>query len=294
MGVTSCGYAQAVYVVSQKFSKAFAWGVIKPAGTATCAKPTEACRHNRCQPKLDLHCRHSPALTGSTDSSLSATVDAAVRDAAVRPTANSYRKLQCPVFTQPNTLFGDRTQLNAFGSDRVNPWLRPDIAALLQSSQDGPTNNSAAQLTPSRSASADTAQSFKTTAAVGVIALLGAIALVFASTSAGRDFGWTAFQTINGVKRTLKRVLAEDESTPEELQWIACICTYLKKASKKRLLASLLGEALDMTPKKQQEKVSRMLRVQEAEGIGIPSKRARIIVKLSVTGTCVTLCITVS
>lgn len=261
----------------------------------TCAKPTEACRHNHCnQPKLDLHCRHSPALTGGTISSLSATVDAAVRDAAVRPTANSYRKLQGPVFTQPNTFFGDRKQLNTFSSDRVNPWLRPDIAALLQSSQDGPTNNSAAQRTPSRSASADTAQSFKTTAAVGVIALLGAIALVFVSTSAGRDFGWTAFQTINDVNRTLKRVLAEDESTPEELQWIACICTYLKKATKKSLLASWFGEALDMTPKKQQEKVSCMLCVQEAEGIGNPSKRARIIVKLSVTGTSVTLCITVS
>ena len=234
-------------------------------------------------------------MTGGTNCSFSATVNAAVRDAAVRPTVNSYRTLQCPVFTQPNTVFGDRKQLNTFSSDRVNPWLRPDIAALLQSSQDGPTNNSAAQLTPSRSASGDTAQSFTTTAAVGVIALLGAIALVFVSTSAGRDFGWTAFQTINDVKRTLKRVLAEDESTPEELQWIACVCTNLKKASKKCLL-SLIGEALDMTPKKQQEKVSCMLYVQEAdlvlEGIGDPSPR--IIVKLSVTGTSVTLCITVS
>lgn len=281
--------------VSQKYEKILAWSVIKPAGVATFAKATEACRHNHAQqPKLDLHCRHNPASTGGTNSFLSATVDAAVRDAAVRPTANSYRKFQGPVFTQPSTVFGDHKQLNTFSSDRVNPWLRPDIAALLQSSQDGTTNNSAAQLTPSRSASADTAQSFKATATVGVIALLGAIALVFVATSAGSDFGWTAFQTINDVKRTLKKVLAEDESNPEELQCITCICTYLKKATKKRLLAFLFGEALHMTPKKQQEKVSCMLSVQEAEGIGNASKRAHIVVKLSVTGISVALSITVS
>jgi len=243
---------------------------LKPAGIMVVNK----------QHRLDLHCRHNSASTGdSTNSSLSATVDA-----AVRPTANSYCKFQRPVFTQPSTLFDDHKQLNNFSSDRVNPWLRPDIAALLQSSQDDTTYDSAAQLTPSRSASAATAQSFTVTATVGVIALLGAIALVIAASSAGCDFGWTAFQTIIG---TLKKVWAQDESTPKELQYITYIRIYLisfmKEAIKKRLHALLFGEALEMTPKKQQEKVSCMLSIQEAEGSGSASKRARIVVKLSIT-----------